>query len=260
LLLHLSSLHRPSGVVSEDEDTQRSGFVNIHFINMHDFRTMDPEFGRAMSLLAQCAPVRCSATHLCFPKGDVTAASAAAIMMVLGADHRIRTRIHQGNVSECQSKLMSFNIPVSEIPLTYTGEVKNKGMANWINSRKMFEAARQEAIDACVPFQGIDCPRLSDVIFKVGERGTHPGNTTFRELLEGEQRVFRYKSTSNRSEKDEIVREISQGIHSTGGRFLTWDNRGFFVAIQDQAMLKKQIASFIRDFNKRRAAKGLDKS
>ena len=197
---------------------------------------------------------------MCLPRNDpVLTSSTAAIMMILGGDHRIRTRIHQGNVTDCQYKLMSFGIPVSDIPLTYTGEIKSKPITNWINSRKAIEACMGESGTVGGSFEGIDCPRLADVIFKVGERGTHPGNIRFRELLEGGQRMDRYKSTSNRTEKDEIVWEISQGIHSTGGRFLAWDQRGFFVVIQDQAVLKKQIASFIRDFNKRRAAKGLGK-
>lgn len=219
---------------------------------------MDPAFGMAMAQLARCSPVRCSAIHLCVPLDDpVLTSGAAAVMMILGADHRIRTRIHQGTVSDCQHKLAGFGINSSDIPLTYNGEIKNKGMVSWINSRKALEACCSDS-NTGVVFQGTECPRNNDVIFKVGERGRHPGNARFRELLEGGEQMDRYKSTNSRTGKDEIVWGLAEVVFSAGGRFLSWDSRGFFVPIEDQDILKKQIASFIRDFNKRRAAKGVE--
>ena len=242
--------------VSEDVDTQIYGSLWVHFEQQSDWRSTSPERWSEATRFAECMPVRTAGLHFCFPGMDpFTSKTAAAIMIQMGKYLRMRSRVHGGSITEINYNLMSFGIPVDCIPIRSSGEVKTKNHLQWIESRLTLEHAIRHAEQTQTPFGDavVECPRLPDVVFKVGERGTRPGNIMLRELVE--DRHTRYQTKASRSVKNEVIQEIVTGIEGVGGRFLVWDKRGWYVVEKDPAVIKKQISTYIRDYKNRRSNK-----
>jgi hypothetical protein len=242
-------------VASDDVDTQTHGVVSIYF-ERNDWRTATPDRFLNMPRLVDCFPVRISAVHLCLQGNHpILTLSMAALLMQVGKALRVRSRVHDGSITEINYKLMTFSIPVDALPIRSSGEIKTKNHIQWIESRIALDLAMQQARQNKTPMgeDAVECPRLPDVVFKVGERGTRPGNVKLRELVEA--RHGRYQTKASRSVKNEVIKEIVQGIEAVGGRFLVWDSRGWYVVLKDPSIIKKHISTYIRDYKNRRSSK-----
>ncbi|KAL3907803.1 MAG: hypothetical protein SGILL_008723, partial [Bacillariaceae sp.] len=80
----------------------------------------------------------------------------------------------------CQYALMSYGISPDFIPITSTGNLKTQNHQKWIAYREAKEYAMQHGI----PFDGIDCPSVKDVLAGKGPHvSNHPGNSAFRKLM-----------------------------------------------------------------------------
>ena len=91
----------------------------------------------------------------------------------------------------------------------------------------------------------IECPRSNDVIFRPGTSMLcHPGNVVFRGLIESKQN----RITVKRAEKEEVALEIIQEVQETGGRFLMWDNGGWWSELNDVPIISIKISVSYRDF------------
>ncbi len=232
-------------------ETQVHGTVLISFLN-RDFRTVGRTFPAEVRRLTAGLPVRVSALHLCIGENDPILEMAAAAALLAFQAARIRARVHKGSTIECQYALATFGVPSESLPITYSGAVKNKYHVQWIGARRIIEQSYYTS-GPIIHEAIVDCPRANDVLFRVGERGTHRGNIRFRELME--QRWEQYRSTSSRHGKDVIVWEIVEAARGMHGRFLSWDTRGWWTEMTDPSTIKKHVVSFIRDYNKRLSAK-----
>mmetsp|Transcript_15531 Transcript_15531/g.38694 ORF Transcript_15531/g.38694 Transcript_15531/m.38694 type:complete len:667 (+) Transcript_15531:84-2084(+) len=240
--------------MSEDVDTQIYGALWVYFDQQSDWRSTSPERWSEASRFAESMPVRTAGLHFCFPDiNPIMSKAVAAIMMQMGKALRIRSRVYGGSITEINYNLMSFSIPVDSIPIRSSGEVKTKNHLQWIESRLALEHAIRHAEQSQTPFGDVvvECPRPPDVVFKVGERGTRPGNIKLRELVE--DRHTRYQTKASRSVKNQVIQEIVAGIKAVGGRFLVWDKRGWYVVLKDPAVIKKHISTYIRDYKNRRS-------
>jgi hypothetical protein len=142
--------------------------------------------------------------------------------------------------------LMSFGIPSEQLPLTSTGTVKTKNHLQWMKFVKEKEKAMLEGRI----FDGIDCPRENDVLFSLGRHAwSHSGYSMFRGLLE--QHYPRHNTTTSLEEKTAITWEIVEEVEKKGGRFLTWDSRGWWVQIKDRNVIRGKVALAFRNHNKR---------
>lgn len=245
-------------VISEDIKTQLHGMVAV-FILRTTCRTMTPDTYLGPAGALACMPVRISAIHCCMPPNDpLLKVSMSNLMVAGGKEVRIRSRLHTGNVNEIFDKLKTFSIPVDNLPLRSSGEVKSKNHLVWMDNMLSLEHTVELAEASQTKIDFVECPHPPDVVFKIGERGTRQGNIKLRELVD--DRKERYHSRASRSEKDKVIREIVDEIQSLGGRFLVWDTRGWFVTLQDPLAIKKQVSTFIRDTKRRFAAKRLRKS
>jgi hypothetical protein len=237
-------------VLSEDVDSAK-GVVVVAFVS-RDFRTIDPNAPSAFRRTQFGFAVRFSAIHLCIgnnnPIFDMTAAAAMKFMVKA----RLRCRVHKGSAIECLYAVKQFGVPVESIPITYAGVVKNKQHLQWLAGRRIIEESHLSS-GPIILATIVDCPRANDVLFRVGERGTHEGNIKFRALIEARWKL--YRSISNREAKDAIVREIADAVSEMEGRFLAWDSRGWWTEMTDPLAVKKQVGSFIRDYSKRMTAK-----
>lgn len=139
-------------VVSEDVPTQKRGVIFVFSSDDNALKMIsNPASKMEYSMYREATPVRRSCTHFCLPENNPTMRVVRAIMMMaMSLEERVRTRIHMdGLTTETQYKLMTFGIPVSELPITSTGAIKTKHHIQWIKTRKAIDAARMKSLEAC---------------------------------------------------------------------------------------------------------------
>ena len=138
---------------------------------------------------------------------------------------------------------MAYGIPGDQIPITYSGIIKNA-------DHKRFLAYCQEREDALfrngVEFSGIFCPSSTDILVGRGPRiKSHIGNERYRILL---QKKFEEYNSAHISRRREIVSEVIQEVHRYGGRFLIPAKSWWVQASSASARAKVSIA--FRDVRK----------
>ena len=88
--------------------------------------------------------------------------------------------------------LNGYGIPVENNPITYSGNVKNVYLSQWLKLRFLIESNGSDS-----PFQHnnynsynstmIECPYLTDILFQKGTgtlRSTNVGNIKLRQIIE----------------------------------------------------------------------------
>ena len=97
--------------------------------------------------LFSAIPLRICGIHFCFSDSPFyRMARAIFTLAVGGAEHRNRLRFHVGEEIELKYQVGTFGIPVSQIPITETGNVKTGNFYKWIAMRKIIE--EKEAAEA----------------------------------------------------------------------------------------------------------------
>lgn len=167
---------------------------------------------------------------------------------------------------ERQYILKGYGIPTELIPMTDTGNVKTGFLKQWIKLRIFLEGGYSpEVIDAegagNFPSKNfissppiVEFPGSCDVLYRTGTTTScHPGNAAFRNLIESKLEESQTGSEVSVSMlADELINEILQ-IQS--GRFLKWDNRGYWTAMIDRAQTNAKVTASIRDFKRLKNAK-----
>lgn len=165
--------------------------------------------------------------------------------MTLGMHYRCRLRFHVGETVELQYILKSYGIPVGLTPITDSGNVKTTYLKQWLRLRKVIEVGMTPNGVNTNTVSIIECPRSNDVIFRPGTSMlNHPGNVVFRGLIEAKQD----RITIKRAEKEEVALEIIHEVKQTGGRFLMWDNGGWWSVLHDVPLISVKISISYRDF------------
>lgn len=156
---------------------------------------------------------------------------------------------------------MGFGIPVDLLPVSPTGNVKILMHQQWIKVRKMIEngvpqedSTKTDSEESTVvPKSAIECPNLNDVVFRPGKSYMcHPGNVMFRSLIESKMEEH-YAGT--RSDKAAIAWTIVHEVEEKGGRFLRWDNRGWWTEFEDTSEIRYKIPTYFRDFSRKKKAR-----
>ena len=169
-----------------------------------------------------------------------------------------------GFTTETHYKLMTFGIPVSELPITSTGGIKTKHHLQWIKTRRAIDASRMKSLEECYDkikeqqeqyhsitsqhFFHIDFysypptyeqflnhhgkepiiyPMTNDVLFsKGGKNVTHYGNIEFTDLLRHALKDYGSRTPlQNRKMRKAIRQSIVEKVQARGGRFLTLDKK-----------------------------------
>lgn len=150
-----------------------------------------------------------------------------------------------GEGMELQYRLKSYGIPVDLIPITDTGNIKTTNLKQWMRLRKIVEVGMTPDGTKTNEVSIVECPRSNDVIFRPGTSMLcHPGNVVFRGLIESKQD----RITVKRAEKEEVALEIIREVEKSGGRFLIWDNGGWWSEAKDVDLICTKIAISYRDF------------
>jgi hypothetical protein len=143
---------------------------------------------------------------------------------------------------------MKYSIPVEYIPITNTGNLKTQNHHKWLTYLEARESASHEGI----PFDGIDCPSIRDILAGKGPHvSNHPGNVEFRNIMESRFEEHRDATVIDR--KTAITWEVVLECQRKGARFLIKDKNWWVVADQDTAREKVSVA--FRDMRKSFASK-----
>jgi hypothetical protein len=146
---------------------------------------------------------------------------------------------------ELQYLLKSYGIPVDLTPITESGNIKTTHLKQWLRLRKIIEVGMTPDGVKTDKVSIIECPRSNDVIFRPGTSMLcHPGNVVFRGLIEAKQN----RTTVKRAEKEEVALEIIKEVQEMGGRFLMWENGGWWSELHDIALISAKITISYRDF------------
>lgn len=83
-------------------------------------------------------PMRVAGYHFCFD--DVRFRMVWGLATVfIGKEVRLRSRDHEGTNVECRYGLMSYGIPVDDLPVTVDGAEDNSIFVKWVEERGLKE-------------------------------------------------------------------------------------------------------------------------
>ena len=244
--------------------------------------------GLLVKKVFQCVPMRVTAIHFCTPGNQpfFQVLTSVFAWTISRGSLRSRLRIHSGKPLELRYDLIGYGIPVDLLPLTSTGNVKTIYLKQWMRMRTTIEEGILTGEKYLYPgsFGGggdgaavadyyrrnwIECPGSNDVIFKPGKPvRNHPGNVTFRSLIELWSETHERATQTKKSEI--AMRLVDEVLRVRGGRFLVWDEpktgylsgggggnqnvvQGSWKALEDPYAQRQKVATAFRNFksNKR---------
>mmetsp|Transcript_25304 Transcript_25304/g.59234 ORF Transcript_25304/g.59234 Transcript_25304/m.59234 type:complete len:189 (-) Transcript_25304:264-830(-) len=144
---------------------------------------------------------------------------------------------------ELQYALHSYGIPTEHIPLTFSGNIKDGYMKQWLKIR-----GYKESIE--YGFRIIECPKPADVLFRQGISSlSYPGNSRVYRLVDKRYQDISVtaKRGTVKTKRDKVVREIIECIRSSGGRFLVWNEYGWWSELLEIRSLSTKLEYFIKE-------------
>jgi hypothetical protein len=208
---------------------------------------------RAKLHSASC--IRASAIHICTPAHDtpICRLRRSLIINMVGILNRSRLKIHFGESMELRYVLQCFGIDTDNLPISWTGTIKNGYVKQWVWIRKYIEdnvsnttattttaATTTTSIGSSI----IECPQLNDIIFKKGtSASSHPGNVMFKSMIQ-----LKYEQCTKIPTKS-LIKEIIQKIHEKKLRILFWnEDNQWWSLFDDEKQIYKKIEYIVRDF------------
>jgi len=186
-------------------------------------------------------------------------------------------KFHVGENIELQYSLKGYGLPIELIPLTDTGNVKTTYLKQWMKLRRILEVMKMTEEKNKQELEGggddgntvnddtsvitntsivstpphplesiIECPGSYDVVFRSGtSMACHPGNVRFRCLIEMKHEHPHIVSQTTQAE---LAEQLIEEIEMMSGRFLKWDNRGYWTELKDRLQIHTKVALSIRDY------------
>jgi len=237
--------------VSDDVESQRKGLVIVGWVGSNTFGDSVPSL-QHVDLFAKVwegCPIRIVSSHMCFPDKPYFHWLRYLYTLTLSANKRQRARFHLGEEIELRYEIKSYGIPVEIIPVTGTGNIKTVHHKQWIRLRKHLEDVRARGLDGS---SIIELPGSTDVIFRTGTSLTcHPGNSMFQNFIES---YMLEHSAASQAGKTAITKKIIDTLRRSGGRFLQWDNRGWWTELTGESQIHTKVAVSVRDFKSKSIA------
>ncbi|KAL3912133.1 MAG: hypothetical protein SGILL_007006 [Bacillariaceae sp.] len=231
--------------ISDDELTQQYGLVFVMKPNFDFKQMMDSDQQRQSEEFLDGMPLRYTAFHMwMFPEDTAESSALQAIirglvLLALGKERRMLTRIHTGPRTEIEYQLRNkYGIPTSEIPLTSSGKIKTNYLTTWINYQKSVDDYRKlNGNHQPSSLVGVECPDFRSIVFRrqynagsmILDINKHPPNKVFDNILASRVEEF----TSIRPDYQiKIVESIIHEAHQMSFCFLTWNkNYGWYVEL-----------------------------
>ena len=150
-----------------------------------------------------------------------------------------------GESVELQYALHAYGIPTEHIPITFSGNIKDGYIKQWVKMRVYAESHEYES-------QIIECPQLEDVLFRQGVSSlNYPGNARVYRLVQKRYSQDLTTKTPKRgtvkTKREKVVIEIIDDIRSTGGRFLVWNDNGWWSEICEVEPLSVKLEYLIKE-------------
>lgn len=153
-----------------------------------------------------------------------------------------------GDALELKYQLLGYGIPVDLLPVTETGNVKVRNLVQWIKVRKAIE---EESVKAEENGEAstIDIPGMNDVVIRYGKSYlAHPGNVTFRGLIEAKHDEHNEGTTEA---KVAATWWVVDEVLKKNGRFLAWDNRGWWFELKGRKEIRAKVAIAFKEYKKK---------
>jgi hypothetical protein len=245
-------------VISEDVETQKHGVVVIFAAGEEVGEYLVGEYHEDIMTIIKNPPYRVAVCHQSLLEGPkFHFLNAVWFLVVASKDERVRTKFH-GDLSllETQYELVSYGIPVHQIPRTSTGNIKVKNHLQWFNTRRAIDLIR-EGFSAVKDLDGliISHPGRHDVLFSRGGNTSSPGNAEFLDVL-GE-RLAGFISNPDRDFRQKIRDEIVASIEARDGRFLQLQKGGWW-EILDRDKVNDKITSSMYNYHKSWTSRNLN--
>jgi hypothetical protein len=244
-------------IMAEDMETQKKGVCGIAELREDMVADMtNKESAADHKAIMEALPVRFSAIHLIlsFSNSAINAAIKSAVVLGLfGSDERVRTKCYDGMTTETHYELMTFGIPVHEIPLTSGGNIKTKNLQQWIKARRAIDKLRQENDVLAVP-RIIVHPNIHDVLFSRGGNPQQLGNKDFHYFLANMNDPYHNDSVT-KGDLEKIRNELIRSVAANKGRFLQVNKAGgWWEEIFDLDSVHFKIHNAFYDYNRKQKA------
>jgi len=235
---------------SEDVETQRKGITSIVWPGKKvptEDRLSNVKVDRIMFLkgVYESLPVRTCSIHFCIPETPFFQVMRTLFILTM-AQFTTRMKFHIGETVELQYCIKGYGVPIELIPLTDTGNIKTTYLKQWMKLRRIIEVMKmtEGANDNSISI--IECPGSNDVVFRSGtSMSCHPGNVRFRCMVESKHEI---PSVVSQTTQAELAEQLIEEIEACEGRFLKWDNRGYWTELKDRLQIHTKVALSIRDF------------
>lgn len=284
---------------SNDTVTQKKGIIVLVW-----FDASFAKLNRSWKIKYKFYTLNCdriSAIHCCSPDTPHYRFRRSVMTMRAGSENLSKLIFHLGESMEINYKLQGYGIPFEHVPISWTGKVKIQYLKQWMRIRLAIEkhtihnqhggknnngtsSGSDGSSDESPNPAGdiIECPQLQDVVFRQGTSGvSHPGNVTFRSLIESTVLVEQFEREKQQQQKQEKHRTTSamaknnpnnnktkpkakrpkqlaleiyeerQRTSSSTGRFLIWNNeKGWWNELNDKEHICMKIEYMVREFQK----------
>jgi len=237
-------------VTSEDVETQKHGIVLIFAVCEEVGEHLGGQYHDDFIKTLKNPPNRIAVCHQSLPDGSkYQLLKALWFLVIIPKDQRVRTKFHRDlSLLETQYELLTYGIPVHQIPLTHTGNIKVKNHLQWINTRIAIDKARESSPD----MSNLECriighPGRHDVLFSRGGNCGYSGNVEFQQDVSERLGMF---IISNRESRQWIRNEIIACVEARSGRFLHFQQGGWWEELSLDKVHEK-ITTFMHDHNRR---------
>jgi hypothetical protein len=237
-------------VISDDVETQKHGIVLMFSISEEGRERLGGEYHDDFMKTMKNPPYRVAVCHQFLPDGHKYQLFRVIwFLVMIPKDQRVRTKFHRDlSLLETQYDLLTYGIPVHQIPRTHTGNIKVKNHLQWISTRIAIDMAREISPDvSSLDCRIIDHPGRHDVLFSRGGNSGYPGNVEFQQ--EAGERLVEFMSSSKESRK-RICNEIVACIVARNGRFLQLQ-KGCWWEVLPPDKVHDKITAFMYDHNRR---------
>lgn len=231
-----------------DVDTQRLGLVYSIWFDSAFNVTNNRERYKLAAKLRELTSVRTCAVHICSPDRPNFQWGLYVITLQVARKNRSKVTVHLGSTQEVKYKLQTFGIPQEEIPISHDGKIKNTHFKNqWMEVRKVIEEGRVDISE---------CPLANDVIFRQGKTLTgHRGNALLHDLIQQKNAEQEEEQRNlSRIKRKLIVEQLVQEIQNIGGRFLVWNEGGWWDELRDQKQIFLKVEYKVGEYRKAKKA------